>query len=121
LYKRFIAFFILFTDFIAVTMPPRKRTAMSFVKDLIDAVYPAVFQNYHNLNWLRERVILAAKNENVHKIMNQILAMLAGVVTEYKSIDTVVDADEVVNFPLEFLNSLDYCHRGSLLSTAEWI
>jgi hypothetical protein len=28
--------------------------------------------------------------------MNQILALLPGVVTEYKSIDTVVDADEVV-------------------------
>jgi hypothetical protein len=51
------------------------------------------------LNWLLERVILAAKNEDVHKIMNQILAMLPGVVTEYKSIDTTVDADEVVNFP----------------------
>jgi ATP-dependent DNA helicase PIF1 len=39
--------------------------------------------------------------------MNQILAMLPGVVTEYESIDTVVDADEVVNFPPEFLNSFD--------------
>jgi hypothetical protein len=33
--------------------------------------------------------------------------MLPGVVTEYKSIETVVDADEVVNFPPEFLKSLD--------------
>jgi hypothetical protein len=39
--------------------------------------------------------------------MNQILAMLPGIVTEYKFIDTVVDAHEVVNFPPEFLNSLD--------------
>jgi MoxR-like ATPase len=56
---------------------------------------------------LRDRVIRAAKNEDVHEIMNQIPDMLPGVVTEYKSIDTVVDADEVVNFPPEFLNSLD--------------
>jgi hypothetical protein len=73
--------------------------------ELIRAVSPAVFRNYLTLNWFRDRVILAAKNEDVHEIMNQILAMLPGIVTEYKSIDTVVDADEVVNFPPEFLNS----------------
>jgi hypothetical protein len=33
--------------------------------------------------------------------------MLPDIVTEYKSITTVVDADEVINFPPEFLNSLD--------------
>jgi hypothetical protein len=77
------------------------------VAELIHAVYPAVSQNYLTLNWLRDRVILAAKIEDVQEIMNQILAMLPGAVTEYKSIDTVVDADEVVSFPPEFLNSLD--------------
>jgi ATP-dependent DNA helicase PIF1 len=59
------------------------------------------------LDWLRDRVILAAKNEDVHEITNQILDMLPGVATEYKFIDIAVDADEVVNFPQEFLNSLD--------------
>jgi ATP-dependent DNA helicase PIF1 len=70
-------------------------------------VYPSLSQNYLTSNWLRDRVILAAKNEDVNDIMNQILAMLPGVVTEHKSIDTVVDADEVVSFPEQFLNSLD--------------
>jgi hypothetical protein len=64
-------------------------------------------RSYLTLNWLWDRVILAAKEEDVHEIMNQILAMLPGIVTEYKSIDTIVDVDEVVNFPPEFLNSLD--------------
>jgi hypothetical protein len=66
---------------------------VSSVAELIHVVYPAVSQNYLTLNWLRDRVILAAKNEDVHEIMNQILSMLPGVVTKYKSIDTVVDAD----------------------------
>jgi ATP-dependent DNA helicase PIF1 len=70
-------------------------------------VYPAVSQNYNTWNWLRDRVILAAKNDNVHEIMDQVLAMLPVIVTEYKSINTVLDADEFVNFPPEFLNSLD--------------
>jgi ATP-dependent DNA helicase PIF1 len=91
---------------------------VSSVEELIDAVYPTLSQNYHNLNWLRDRAILAPKNEDVHEIMNQILDMLPGVATEYKSIDTIVDADEVVNFPQEFLNSLDLAglppHRLSL-------
>jgi ATP-dependent DNA helicase PIF1 len=80
---------------------------VSPVAELIHAVYPAVSQNYLILNWLPDRVIFPAKNEDVLEIMNQILAMLPGVVTEYKSIDTVLDADEVVNFPPEFLNSLN--------------
>jgi ATP-dependent DNA helicase PIF1 len=80
---------------------------VSSIAELIHAVYPAFSQNYLILNWLRDRVILAAKNEDGHEIMNQTLAMLPAVVTAYKSIDTVVDANEVVNFPPEFLNSLD--------------
>ncbi|GBN07050.1 hypothetical protein AVEN_150762-1 [Araneus ventricosus] len=33
--------------------------------------------------------------------------MTPGAATEYRSFDTVVDADEAVNFPSEFLNFLD--------------
>jgi ATP-dependent DNA helicase PIF1 len=77
------------------------------VAELIHAVYLAVSQNYLTLNWLRDRVILAAKIEDIHEIINQILDMLPGIVTEYKSIDTVVDANKVVNFLPELLNLLD--------------
>jgi hypothetical protein len=70
---------------------------MSSVAELIDAVYPARSQNYHNLKWLRDRAVLAPKNEDFHELMNQVLDMLPGVATEYKSVDTVVDADEVVH------------------------
>jgi ATP-dependent DNA helicase PIF1 len=80
---------------------------VSSVAELIDAVYPGLSQNYLNLDWLRERVILAPKNEDVNELIDLILIMLPGVVNEYKSIDTVVDDDQVVNFPQEFLNSLD--------------
>jgi ATP-dependent DNA helicase PIF1 len=80
---------------------------VSSIAELIDAVYPALSQNYHNLNWLQDRAIVAPRNEDVHELMNKILDMLPGIVTEYKSINTLVDADEVVNFPQEFLNSLD--------------
>jgi ATP-dependent DNA helicase PIF1 len=89
-----------------IKLPSDFFSLVSSVAELIDAVYPALSQNYHNANWLQDRPILAPKNEAVHEMTNQILDMLPGVSTEYKSIDTVVDADEVVNFPQEFLNSL---------------
>src|SRR6187551_2007596 len=77
------------------------------VRNMIQAVYPNVNQNYKNLEWLRERAILAPKNDDVNEINKEILAMLPGDVIEYKSVDTVVDADEAVNYPTEFLSSLD--------------
>jgi hypothetical protein len=80
---------------------------VSSVAELIHAVILAVSQNYHNLNRLQDRAILAPRNEDIHELMNQILDIISGVVTEYKSIDIVVDAVEVVSFPQEFLNSLD--------------
>src|SRR6187551_2480450 len=53
------------------------------------------------------KAILAPKNDDVNEINKEILAMLPRDVIEYKSVDTVVDADEAVNYPTEFLNSLD--------------
>jgi hypothetical protein len=50
-------------------------------------VLPYVYIRYLTLNWLQDRVILAAKNEGYHEIMNQILAIVLGIVTEYKSVD----------------------------------
>lgn len=45
--------------------------------------------------------------KNVNKINHQILLKLPGTATQYKSIDTVQDEDQIVNFPVEFLNSLE--------------
>jgi hypothetical protein len=90
-----------------IKLPTDFCNMVSSVPELIDAVYPGISQNYLNLDWLRDSVILAPKNEDVDEIINHILAMLPDVVDEYKSIDTVIDNDELVNFPQEFLNSLD--------------
>lgn len=50
---------------------------------------------------------MAAKNEDVNKINHQILQKVPGITTQYKSIDTVTNENEVCNFPTEFLNSLE--------------
>lgn len=63
-------------------------------------------QNYNDHVWLSERVILAAKNINVNEINYQIQNKIAYQLMTYKSIDSVTNQDDV-NYPTEFLNSLE--------------
>jgi hypothetical protein len=51
--------------------------------------------------------ILAAKNVDVNELNFKIQNLLPGDLVSYKSIDTVCDAIEAANYPIEFLNSLD--------------
>lgn len=74
---------------------------------MITNVFPNIAQNYLNHQWLSERAILAAKNTDVNATNFTIQNEIPGEVATYKSIDTVMNQDEVVNYPTEFLNSLD--------------
>ncbi|XP_068992255.1 uncharacterized protein [Neodiprion pinetum] len=74
---------------------------------LIDQIFPDVRRQYANHGWLAERAILAAKNVDVNELNLKIQHLLPGELVSYKSIDTVCDDTEAVNFPTEFLNSLD--------------
>ena len=75
--------------------------------ELIQKVFPTIAQNYNNHHWLSERAILAAKNIDVNGINVTIQNGIPGEAITYKSIDTVMNPDEVVNYPKEFFNSLD--------------
>ncbi|CAD7001591.1 unnamed protein product [Ceratitis capitata] len=72
---------------------------------LIEQIFPDVHTQYISHEWLAERAILAAKNVDVHHLNLQML--LPGNLVSYKSIDTVCVDSEAVNFPTEFLNSLE--------------
>lgn len=74
---------------------------------LINEVYPGITENYTNSEWLRERIILATKNDIVNDINNIIQEMIPEEEKIYTSIDTMIDEQESVNFPTEFLNSLN--------------
>ena len=56
---------------------------------------------------LAERPILAVKNKDVLEINNIILTKIQDQEAIYKSVDTVLISNEAVNYPSEFLNSLD--------------
>jgi hypothetical protein len=90
-----------------ISFPPNFCQLNSSINDLENMVFPNIVKNFKNHDWLCERAILAPKNENVNRINNKIQLKIPGAVTEYKSIDTVIEERQAVNYPGEFLNSLE--------------
>ncbi|XP_018374141.1 PREDICTED: ATP-dependent DNA helicase PIF6-like [Trachymyrmex cornetzi] len=90
-----------------ITLPTNFCKMTSTKDELIQKVFPNIAQNYKNHQWLSERAILTATNNDVNAINFSIQNGIPGEATTYKSIDSVMNQDEVVNYPTEFLNSLD--------------
>ncbi|XP_018788418.1 PREDICTED: uncharacterized protein LOC108968698, partial [Bactrocera latifrons] len=90
-----------------ITLPTNFCTVTESRVQLVQNVFPNIAQNYRNQDWLSERAILAAKNVDVNEINASILTQIPGEVVTYKSIDSITNPDDVVNYPIEFLNSLN--------------
>ncbi|GFV55238.1 ATP-dependent DNA helicase [Trichonephila clavipes] len=90
-----------------ITLPANVCKITESIDELVQNVFPNIAQNYKNHQWLSTRAILAAKNIDVNTINYTIQHGIPSETTTYKSIDTVENQDEVVNYPTEFLNSLD--------------
>jgi len=74
---------------------------------LIENVFPNISENYQNYDWLSQRAILAAKNNDVRALNFTIQSKMAVDLVKYKSFDYITNPDDVVNYPTEFLNSLE--------------
>lgn len=90
-----------------ITFPTNFCNFCESKTELMEMVFPNIAQNYVNHDWLSERVILAAKNVDVNNMNFQIQEKIAGELKNYKSVDSVTNDDDVVNYPTEFLNSLE--------------
>ncbi|XP_076759817.1 uncharacterized protein LOC143428656 [Xylocopa sonorina] len=90
-----------------ITLPKDFCHIVKSTDELIAKVFPNLSQNYKNNQWVSERAILAAKNIDVNLINYTIQNEIPDEETTYKSIDTVVNHDESVNYPTEYFNSLD--------------
>ncbi|CAH2088688.1 unnamed protein product [Euphydryas editha] len=90
-----------------IKLPDNFCTVVETKSELIESVFPDILNNYLDHDWLCNRAILAARNVDVDEINFQIQQLLSSDLMTFKSIDTVVDENEAVNFPIEFLNSLD--------------
>ncbi|GBL79098.1 hypothetical protein AVEN_92354-1 [Araneus ventricosus] len=76
-------------------------------QELKEAVLPNVSQHFFDYSLLCQRAILAPRNEDVSVMNKQLLQELPGIVQVYKSIDTTCDTNGAVNYPVEFLNTLE--------------
>ncbi|XP_025409842.1 uncharacterized protein LOC112683156 [Sipha flava] len=76
-------------------------------EELIQHVFLDIAQQFNNHNWPRKRAILVAKNKNVDALNATIQNFLPGQLVSYKSVDTIMNQDDVINYPTEFLNSLE--------------
>uniref|UniRef100_A0A0K8VHV1 ATP-dependent DNA helicase n=1 Tax=Bactrocera latifrons TaxID=174628 RepID=A0A0K8VHV1_BACLA len=90
-----------------ITLPENFCTILQTKEELVECVFPNIIQNHRSHDWLAERSILAPKNIHVNAMNCQFQEKLPGEVITYKSIDRVLDEDEAVNYPIEFLNSLE--------------
>ncbi|XP_054259696.1 ATP-dependent DNA helicase pif1-like [Macrosteles quadrilineatus] len=90
-----------------INLPNKFCNFVSSTEDLISSVFPNIAVNYSSSDWLCERAILCPKNDAVNRINNKILTSLPGETTTFNSIDTIMDEEQAVNYPKEFLNSLE--------------
>lgn len=91
-----------------ITIVPELATVVSSIEDLINKIYPEVLHIANKpTSWLKERVILAPRNDRVALINSLILSKFEAESSVYNSIDTMRDPTEAVNYPVEFLNSLE--------------
>ncbi|KAI8116936.1 ATP-dependent DNA helicase pif1 [Lucilia cuprina] len=91
-----------------IQFPPGFCQFTESKSELIRKVFPNIAQNYKNHDWLSERAILAAKNIDVDELNFKIQSEIAVELMTYKSVDSVTSQNDVVNYPTEFLNSLEF-------------
>lgn len=78
------------------------------IPELINSIYPDLTNvTLCNNSWWCERAILCPKNSQVTLINSMILNCINTKETLYVSIDTTPDPEQCVNYPSEFLHTLN--------------
>ena len=60
-----------------------------------------------DVSWLKERAILTPKNDTAANISNTLLEKLPTQIVQYQSVDSVVEVEDAVHYPVEFLHTLN--------------
>ena len=75
-------------------------------EDVVDAVFDDLKNNIGNSEYFKSRVVLAALNEIVNEVNDEMVQKLPGELHTFHSIDTVKNVDASTMFPTEYLNIL---------------
>jgi len=87
--------------------PPSFRQLVRSREALIERIFGDLPSKITDLDWLRQRALLAPKNETVDELNSRIQDMLTDRPTSVcYSRDSTVESDDAVRYPIEFLNSL---------------
>ncbi|CAE1272416.1 unnamed protein product [Acanthosepion pharaonis] len=81
-------------------------TVVETASQLVNCVFPKLESNFRNMEWLSQRAILAHRNRTVDAINDELLQQIPCEERVYKSIDRTRDPEDVVDYPIELLNSL---------------
>jgi ATP-dependent DNA helicase PIF1 len=90
-----------------IVLPGGSCTVVTSTDNLITSIYPNISQNYVRIQWLCERAILAPKNDMVDFINHKILKTIPSEEKTYRSNDRTQSDEDALQFPTEFLNSLN--------------
>lgn len=91
-----------------VTIPSSLGSVVTTLADLTARIYPDIADiKEKSMDWLCERAILTPKNDKAAVINDTLLNSFGGAEMEYRSVDSVVQTDDVVHYPVEFLNTLN--------------
>ena len=74
--------------------------------EVVDAVFDDFEANIGDADYFKSRILLAATNEIVNEINDEMVERIPGDLHTFRSIDSVGDLDSQTMFPTEFLNSL---------------
>ncbi|KAL4132492.1 hypothetical protein QTP88_009631 [Uroleucon formosanum] len=91
-----------------ITLPTGLGAVVNTLQELTYKIYPGI-ENLKeiSMDWLCERVILASKNDTAEEINKILLGSFQVKKMVHRSVNSVLEIDDAVNYPVEFLNSLN--------------
>ena len=76
-------------------------------EELQSKIYPNLEENYRKSEWLRDRCILAPRNDIVEKINTSLMDKVPGESVVYRSFDQTTEESEACTYPTDVLNSFN--------------